>query len=75
MTGDPLLGHNESHYPRFRNDRAVSVQMHRRLAAARSPAHLQEISANLRCPFCATRFRFDPRLGPFEADPPDSLYI
>jgi hypothetical protein len=29
MTDDPLLGHNESHYPTFRNDRAVSVQMHR----------------------------------------------
>ena len=24
MTDDRLLGHNESHYPRFRNDRAVS---------------------------------------------------
>ena len=27
------------------------------------------------CPYCATRFRFDPRLGPGEADPPDSLYL
>jgi len=23
MTDDPLLGHNESHYSKFRNDRAV----------------------------------------------------
>ena len=27
------------------------------------------------CPYCATRFRFDPRLGPSEADPPDSLFV
>jgi uncharacterized Zn-finger protein len=26
------------------------------------------------CPYCATRFRFDPRLTPLEADPPDSLF-
>ena len=27
------------------------------------------------CPYCATRFRFDPRLGPSEADTPDSLFV
>ena len=27
------------------------------------------------CPYCATRYRFDPRLRPFEADPPDSLFV
>jgi uncharacterized Zn-finger protein len=26
------------------------------------------------CPYCGTRFRFDPRLKPFDADPPDSLF-
>ncbi len=26
------------------------------------------------CPYCATLFRFDPRLGTGEADPPDCLY-
>ena len=26
------------------------------------------------CPYCGTRFRFDPKLGPVEADPPDCLY-
>ena len=25
-------------------------------------------------PYCGTRFRFDPRLGPFDAEPPDSLF-
>jgi uncharacterized Zn-finger protein len=27
------------------------------------------------CPYCATRYRYDPRLGPFEADPHDSLFV
>ncbi len=27
------------------------------------------------CPYCATLFRYDPRLGPLETDPPDSLFI
>jgi hypothetical protein len=26
------------------------------------------------CPYCATRFRFDPRLTASDADPPDSLF-
>jgi hypothetical protein len=26
------------------------------------------------CPYCVTRFSFDPRLTPFEVDPPDSLF-
>ena len=26
------------------------------------------------CPYCATRFCFDPRLTPLDADPSDSLY-
>lgn len=26
------------------------------------------------CPYCATRFRFDPRLTPLDADPPDSFF-
>ncbi|MGH2602964.1 MAG: zinc-finger domain-containing protein, partial [Dehalococcoidia bacterium] len=26
------------------------------------------------CPYCATRYRYDARLAPFEADPQDSLY-
>ncbi len=26
------------------------------------------------CPYCGTKFRFDPRLTPLEADPPDSLF-
>jgi uncharacterized Zn-finger protein len=26
------------------------------------------------CPHCGTRFRFDPRLTPLDADPPDTLF-
>jgi hypothetical protein len=26
------------------------------------------------CPYCATRFCFDPRLGASEAEPPDSPF-
>ena len=26
------------------------------------------------CPYCATLFRFDERLGPREADPPDCVF-
>jgi uncharacterized Zn-finger protein len=26
------------------------------------------------CPYCATRFHFDPRLTPFEADPSDCFF-
>ena len=26
------------------------------------------------CPYCGTRFRFDPRLTPLDAEPPDSLF-
>jgi uncharacterized Zn-finger protein len=26
------------------------------------------------CPYCGTRFRFDPRLTPLNAEPPDSLF-
>jgi uncharacterized Zn-finger protein len=26
------------------------------------------------CPYCGTRFRFDSRLAPLDAEPPDSLF-
>ena len=29
---------------------------------------------SLVCPYCSTLFRFDPQLGPSEADPPDSKF-
>jgi uncharacterized Zn-finger protein len=27
------------------------------------------------CPYCTTLFRFDPRLAPDQADPPDCLFV
>lgn len=27
------------------------------------------------CPYCATLFRFDERLGPQDADPPDCVFV
>lgn len=27
------------------------------------------------CPYCGTAFRFDPELGPLEADPIDSFFV
>lgn len=27
------------------------------------------------CPYCATVFRFDPKLAPLGADPPENLYL
>jgi len=29
----------------------------------------------IRCPYCWTRYRWDPRLAPVAADPPDCLFI
>ena len=29
----------------------------------------------IHCPYCGTRFRFDPRLTPLEVDPSDSFFV
>ena len=72
-------------YPKFRNDRAVAeirIGVREFNCIGVSPPHdhphvyinMGEQDAIL-CPNCATRFRFDPRLRPSEADPPDSLFV
>jgi hypothetical protein len=56
--------------------------VHRRVSTARPPAYLHQYGrgenmgeANtIACPYCATRFRFNPRLTPFEADPSDCFF-
>ena len=74
-----------SGYPKFRNDRAVAeirIGVREFNCIGVSPPldhphvyiNMGEQDAIL-CPYCATRFRFDPRLGPSEADPPDSLFV
>ena len=50
--------------------------MHRRVPAAGPPARLyinMGEADTLLCPYCGTRFRFNPRLTPLDADPPDSF--
>ncbi|MBO6637657.1 MAG: zinc-finger domain-containing protein [Roseitalea sp.] len=32
-------------------------------------------SDTILCPYCVTRFRYDPNLGPNEADPPDCVFV
>ena len=74
-----------SRYPKFRNDNAVpEIRIGARefkCIGVSPPFDHPHVYINMRdqevilCPYCATRFRFDPRLGPFEADPPDTLFI
>ncbi len=72
-------------YPKFINDRGVpEIRLGAREfeCIGASPPHdhphvyidMAEQAAIL-CPYCATRFRFDPRLGAFEAEPSDSLFL
>jgi uncharacterized Zn-finger protein len=71
-------------YPKFRNDRGVPeicIGVKKFECIGMSPPHdhphiyidMREADAIL-CPYCATRFRFDPRLTPLDADPPDSIF-
>ena len=72
-------------YPSFRNDRGVpeiriGVREFQCIGASPPQDHphvyinMGEEDTDL-CLYCATRFRFDPRLGPLETDPPDSLFV
>lgn len=74
-----------SRYPKFRNDRAVEEI---RIGAREfncigvSPPHDHpHVYINMGsgdtvlCPYCATRYRLDARLAPFEAEPPDSMFV
>jgi uncharacterized Zn-finger protein len=73
-----------SRYPKFRNDRAVTeirIGVTEFNCIGVSPPHDHpHIYINMGgedtvlCPYCATRYRLDARLAPFEAVPPDSLY-
>lgn len=69
---------------KFRNDRAVPeirIGVRELECVGASPPHdhphvyLDMGDADtILCPYCATAFRFDPGLGPLEADPPDCLF-
>jgi len=72
-------------YLKFRNDRGVPeicIGVREFECIGESPPqdhphvyiNMGEADAIL-CPYCGTRFRFDPRLTPLGADPPDSLFV
>jgi uncharacterized Zn-finger protein len=71
-------------YPKFKNDRGVPeicIGVKEFMCIGESPPqdhphvyiNMGEADAIL-CPYCATRFRFDPRLTSLGADPPDSFF-
>jgi uncharacterized Zn-finger protein len=70
---------SDSGHPKFRNDRGVpeiciGVREFECIGVsppARPPAHLHD---TILCPYYGTRFRFDPRLTPLDAEPPDSFF-
>ncbi len=76
MTGDRC--------PKFRNDHGASeirIGVKKFHCIGVSPPHDHpHIYLNMGeedtiiCPYCATLFRFDPQICPFEAEPPDSLF-
>jgi uncharacterized Zn-finger protein len=73
-----------SRYPKFRNDHGLAeirIGAREFLCIGASPPQdhphvyidMGEHDAIL-CPYCTTRFCFDPRLEAFAADPRDSVY-
>jgi uncharacterized Zn-finger protein len=75
---------SDSGYLKFRNDRGlpeIRIGVREFECIGVSPPqdhphiyiHMGEADTIL-CPYCGTRFRFDPRLTPSNADPPDSLF-
>jgi uncharacterized Zn-finger protein len=75
---------SRSGYPKFRNDRGVpeiriGVREFKCIGVS-PPLDHPHVYINMGeadtilCPYCATRFRFDPRLTPLAADPPDSYF-
>lgn len=75
---------SSSGYPKFKNDRGLpEIRIGAKAfdcIGASPPLDHPRIYINLGeadvilCPYCATRFRFDPGLSPVEADPPDSIF-
>jgi uncharacterized Zn-finger protein len=72
-------------YVKFKNDQGIpEIRIgvkEFKCAGASTPLDHPHIYLNMGaadtipCPYCATLFRYDPRLGPRGADPPDSLFI
>jgi uncharacterized Zn-finger protein len=74
-----------SRYPKFRNDRAASeirIGVREFNCIGVSPPHDHPHvyidmgdKDTILCPYCGTRYRYDPRLLPSEADPEDSIFV
>ncbi|WIM09324.1 MAG: hypothetical protein OJF58_000275 [Enhydrobacter sp.] len=79
-----LLVAMSSGRPKFRNDRGVpEIRIGTRefeCIGVSPPLDHPHIYIDMgaadaiRCPYCATHFRFDPRLSPAAADPPDCAF-
>ena len=74
-----------SPYPKFRNDHAlpeIRIGAKEFNCIGVSPPHDHpHVYINMGeqdtiiCPYCATPYRHDPKLTPFEAEPQDSLFV
>jgi uncharacterized Zn-finger protein len=75
---------SDSGHPKFRNDRGVpeiciGVREFECIGVSPPQDHPHiyiDMGAadTILCPYCGTRFLFDPRLTPLDAEPPDSLF-
>ena len=75
---------SRSGYLKFRNDRGVReicIAVREFKCIGESPPqdhpHVyinMGAASAIVCPYCGTQFRFDPRLTPLDAHPPDSLF-
>ena len=71
-------------FPKFRNDRGapeIRIGVKEFECIGMSPpldhphVYINMGAADaILCPYCATRFRFDPRLTSLDAEPPDSFF-
>ncbi len=74
-----------SRYPKFRNDRGIpeiriGVREFNCIGVSPPYDHPHVYidmggGDAILCPYCATLYRYDPQLAPFEADPPDCLFV
>jgi uncharacterized Zn-finger protein len=76
---------SDSGHPKFRNDRGVpeiciGVREFECIGVSPPQDHPHIYidmggADTILCPYCGTRFRFDPRLRPLDAEPPDSFFV
>jgi len=80
----PADNQTDGGYLKFRNDHGVA-EIHIgvrefKCVGASPPQDHPHVYINMGdadmilCPYCGTRFRLDPRLGPLEAEPLDSVF-